>query len=187
MTARINPQADVARALNALRKMVRGLRSSAEAVERDLGISAAQLFVLRELALVPGRSVKDLAEVTMTTHSTVSQLVGQLIAKQLVTRTADERDGRRSVLRLTRSGGDLLRRAPRAIQEDLVDGFGLLASADRRSLASGLEKWLAASGLGAEPSTMLFEKPLLSRRGLRDARRARRGTSSSKSKRGGRK
>ena len=163
MISRINQQADVARALNALRKMVRGLRSSAEAVERNLGVSAAQLFVLRELALVPDRSVKDLAEVTMTTHSTVSQVVGQLIVKQLVSRTADDRDGRRSVLRLTRAGTELLRRAPRAIQEDLVDGFGLLAGAERRSLALGLEKWLAASGLGGEQPAMLFEKPLSGR------------------------
>src|SRR4051794_15734386 len=89
-------QADVSRALNALRRMVRGLRSAAETVERDLRISAAQLFVLSELAQVPDQSVKDLAAVTMTTHSTVSQVVGQLIAKGLITRTPDVRDARRS-------------------------------------------------------------------------------------------
>src|SRR6266513_5108818 len=97
-------QPDVARALNALRRMVRGLRSAAEAVERDLRISAAQLFVLSELAQLPDQSVKDLAAVTMTTHSTVSQVVSQLIAKGLVARTTDAADGRRSVLRLTRQG-----------------------------------------------------------------------------------
>ncbi|HEY8684264.1 MAG TPA: helix-turn-helix domain-containing protein, partial [Chloroflexota bacterium] len=72
-------QPDLSRALNAVRRMVRGLRSAAEAVERELNISAAQLFVLRELGQVPDQSVKDLAAVTMTTHSTVSQVVGQLI------------------------------------------------------------------------------------------------------------
>ncbi|MDP9201505.1 MAG: hypothetical protein M3P00_06670, partial [Gemmatimonadota bacterium] len=59
-----NRPPDVSRALNALRRMVRGLRSSAEAVERGLRISAAQLFVLSELAQVPDQSVKDLAAVT---------------------------------------------------------------------------------------------------------------------------
>ena len=152
---------DVSRALNAVRRMVRGLRSAAETVERDLGISAAQLFVLSELALNPDLSVKDLAATTMTTHSTVSQVVSQLIAKGLVTRTVDPDDARRSVLRLTRQGANLLRRSPRAIQEDLIEGFGSLRPAERRNLASGLEKWLVASGLGAVPSAMLFEKPLL--------------------------
>jgi DNA-binding MarR family transcriptional regulator len=152
---------DVARAVNALRRMVRGLRSAAESVERELSVSAAQLFVLRELMNVPGQSVKDLATVTMTTHSTVSQVVGQLISKRLVTRTTDELDGRRSVLRLTRQGAALLRKAPRAVQEDLVDGFALLTSAQRRGLAIGLEKWLAASGLSGAPPAMLFDNPLL--------------------------
>jgi len=165
-------QPDVARALNALRRMVRGLRSAAETVERDLRISAAQLFVLSELAQLPDQSVKDLAGTTMTTHSTVSQVVGQLIDKRLVTRTADASDARRSVLRVTRLGTNLLRRSPRAIQEDLIDGFGSLPAAERRSLANGLEKWLIASGLGGVPSEMLFERPLLRKRGRRANKKA---------------
>ncbi len=142
-----NTQPDVHRALNALRRMVRGLRSAAEGVEPQFRISAAQRFVLSELAQVPDQSVKDLAAVTMTTHSTVSQVVSQLIAKGLVTRTADPSDRRRSVLRVTREGANLLKRSPRAIQEDLIDGFVSLRPSERLGLAIGLEKWLDASGL----------------------------------------
>src|SRR4029079_5500770 len=156
--------ADVSRALNAIRRMVRGLRSAAETVEREFRVSAAQLFVLSELAQVPDQSVKDLAAVTMTTHSTVSQVVGQLIAKGLITRTPDARDARRSSLRLTRRGANLLRKSPRAIQEELIDGFGRLRPSEQRGLANGLEKWLTASGLGDIPSTMLFEQPVIRRK-----------------------
>ncbi|HEV7389564.1 MAG TPA: MarR family winged helix-turn-helix transcriptional regulator [Gemmatimonadaceae bacterium] len=151
-------QADSYRALNALRRMVRGLRSSADSVERDLRVSSAQLFVLSELANVPDQSVKDLAVQTMTTHSTVSEVVSQLIAKGLVTRTVDVSDARRSLLRLTRQGGTLLKKAPRAIQEDLIEGFGALRPSVRRALANGLENWLEASGLGSVPATTLFDK-----------------------------
>ena len=167
--ARKNRPADVVRAVNALRRMVRGLRSAAETVERGLRVSAAQLFVLSELSQVPDQSVKDLAAVTMTTHSTVSQVVGQLITKGLVTRTADESDRRRSVLRLTRHGTNLVKQAPRAIQEDLIDGFGTLRPSERRGLAIGLEKWLAASGLGGVPPTMFFDKPPLGKRTTRSS------------------
>jgi DNA-binding MarR family transcriptional regulator len=152
---------DVSRALNAVRRLVRGLRSAAETVERDLKISAAQLFVLRELERAADQSVKDLAGVTMTTHSTVSQVVAQLITKGLVTRTADAQDGRRAVLRLSRQGVHLLRKAPRAIQEDLIDGFATLRPAERRGLASGLERWLAATSLSGVRSSMLFDRPAL--------------------------
>jgi DNA-binding MarR family transcriptional regulator len=154
-------QPDLSRALNALRRMVRGLRSAAEAIERELNVSAAQLFVLSQLAQVPDQSVKDLAAVTMTTHSTVSQVVGQLITKGLVRRTPDASDGRRAVLRLTRDGANLVKKSPRVIQADLIEGFGMLRPSERRGLANGLEKWLDASGLGAVRSTMLFEKRLL--------------------------
>jgi len=154
-------QPDLSRALNALRRMVRGLRSAAEGIERELNVSAAQLFVLTQLGQVPDQSVKDLAVVTMTTHSTVSQVVGQLIAKGLVTRTADASDGRRSVLRLTRQGSNLVKKSPRLIQADLIKGFGALRPSERRDLANGLERWLDTSGLGGVRSTMLFEKPLL--------------------------
>jgi DNA-binding MarR family transcriptional regulator len=164
MTRKSTKQPDVSRALNAIRRMVRGLRSAAETVEREFSISAAQLFVLSELAQMPDQSVKDLAGVTMTTHSTVSQVVGQLIAKGLITRTPDARDARRSALRLTRQGSNLLRKSPRAIQEELIDGFARLRASERRSLANGLEKWLAASGLGDVPSTMLFEQPVRRRK-----------------------
>jgi DNA-binding MarR family transcriptional regulator len=158
---------EVVRAINALRRMIRGLRSKAETIERGLKVSAAQLFVLSELAQMPDQSVKDLAAVTMTTHSTVSQVVGQLIAKGLVTRTPDPSDGRRSVLRLTRQGATLVKKAPRAIQEDLIEGFGTLLPAQRRGLVIGLEKWLAAAGLGGTRSVMLFEKPQPGKRGKR--------------------
>ena len=156
-------QAEVSRAINAVRRMVRGLRAAAEAVERDLRISAAQLFVMTELSQSPEQSVKDLAAVTMTTHSTVSQVVSQLIEKGLVTRSVDPADARRSVLRLTRQGSSLLRRSPRAIQQDLIEGFFNLRATERRSLANGLERWLEASGLGSVPSSMLFDKPLSKR------------------------
>jgi DNA-binding MarR family transcriptional regulator len=155
---------ELARALNAVRRLVRGLRSAAEAVERELSVSAAQLFVLRELDQVPDQSVKDLAAVTMTTHSTVSQVVGQLITKGLVTRTPDASDGRRAALRVTRPGAALVKRSPKVIQADLIEGFAALRSTERRGLANGLEKWLAASGFSNVPSRMLFDKPLLTKR-----------------------
>lgn len=160
-------QPDLSRALNAVRRLVRGLRSAAEAVERELSISAAQLFVLSELGQVPNQSVKDLAAVTMTTHSTVSQVVGQLITKGLVTRTPDPSDGRRAVLRLTRPGANLVKRSKRVIQTDLIEGFDTLRKSERRALANGLEKWLDASGLSRGPSRMFFDRPLLAERGSR--------------------
>jgi hypothetical protein len=75
------------------------------------------------------------------------------------------------VLRVTRDGANLLKRSPRAIQEDLIDGFVSLRPRERRGLAIGLEKWLDASGLSGVRSTMLFEKPLIHKRASRNKKR----------------
>ena len=91
----------------------------------------------------------------------MSQVVSQLLTKGLVTRTRDDGDGRRSVLRLTRQGASLVKKSPRVIQTDLIKGFATLRAPERAALAKGLEKWLEASGLGSVPSSMLFEQRLL--------------------------
>jgi DNA-binding MarR family transcriptional regulator len=103
----------------------------------ELNVSAAQLFVLRELGKVPDQWVEDLAAVTMTTHSTVSQVVSQLLSKGLVARTRDEGDGRRSVLRLTPQGARLERKSPRVIQTDLIKGFATACAGAQRFTAKG--------------------------------------------------
>jgi hypothetical protein len=81
-----------------------------------------------------------------------------------VTRTSDASDRRRARLRLTRQGANLVRRSPRVIQADLIEGFNTLRPAERRGLANGLEKWLDASGMARVQSRMLFDKPLLDKR-----------------------
>jgi DNA-binding MarR family transcriptional regulator len=106
----------------------------------------------------------------MTTHSTVSEVVAQLVAKGLVTKRPDEKDARRTVLGLTRLGASLVCKAPRAIQQDMIDGFGKLKPSEQRGIANGLEKWLRASGLGSVPAAMLFSKPL--RKGTNRGRRS---------------
>jgi hypothetical protein len=68
------------------------------------------------------------------------------------------------VLRLTRQGASLLRRSPRAIQQDLIEGFVSLGATERRAIARGLEKWIEASGLGSTPSEMLFQNPAVRRK-----------------------
>ena len=151
-----NRQPELSRALNALRRMVsRAPLGGGSRRSEETNVTAAQLFVLRELGQVPDQSVKDLAAVTMTTHSTVSQVVSQLLSKGLVTRTRDDGDGRRSVLRLTRQGASLVKKSPRVIQADLIKGFATLRAPERSALANALEKWLEASGLGGVPSSVV--------------------------------
>ena len=114
---------DAERAMNALRRLVRALRVSTVAVQRTSGISGAQLFVLRALVERPGQSMRDLVARTLTSQSTVSEVVARLIARGLVTRQAAPDDGRRAVLNPTPAGRALVRTAPPTVQADLIEGL----------------------------------------------------------------
>src|SRR5690606_34248975 len=77
---------EAASVLRSLRQLVHALRATSHAVEDDVGLTGAQLFVLRELAAEPGASIRRLSERTMTDPSSVSAVVARLTERGLVDR-----------------------------------------------------------------------------------------------------
>jgi DNA-binding MarR family transcriptional regulator len=144
------------RALDALRRIVRALRN-VDTEARQSGLRGAQLFVLQQLATVPEQSVSELMARTLTSQSSVSEVVARLVARRLVSRRRSSHDGRRVVLALTPRGKALLRSAPRSAQSRLIAGVQQMPPARRQQLATLLEEWLSAAGMGHVPATMLFE------------------------------
>ena len=101
-----------AEGLSLLRALVANLSSSARAVERQTGITNAQLFLLQELASSGPSSLGDLAEMARTQPSTVSIVIGRLQKAGYVTRKPATDDRRRVVIALTAAGTRLVVRAP---------------------------------------------------------------------------
>src|SRR3954463_8082348 len=102
--------------MDSLRALVRALRISTRAVEKEIGISGAQLFVLQQLLDSPARSVNDLAERTSTHQSSVSTVVSRLVDRGLVRREPSADDARRMEISITDRGRRLLDTAPRTAQ-----------------------------------------------------------------------
>jgi DNA-binding MarR family transcriptional regulator len=146
-----------ARAMDGLRRIVHALHAGTSASERMVGLSSAQLFVLRQLHAEPEQSLGDLARRTRTTQSSVSEVVARLVKRGLVARKPSSSDRRRAVLTLMPAGRTLLMTAPETTQEKLVAGFGRLEPIAQRALAESIERWLAASGLGDVAPTFFFE------------------------------
>ncbi|HZO18060.1 MAG TPA: MarR family transcriptional regulator [Gemmatimonadaceae bacterium] len=148
---------DAALAMDVLRRIVRALRVFTHATEREFGVSAAQFFVLRQLAARPGQSLGELASRTRTSPSSVSEVAAALVKRGLVVRGRADDDHRRAEFTLTAEGLELLEHAPVSVQEQLVAGFERLPSGEQRVLREGLEAWLEASGLSGVPADMFFE------------------------------
>jgi DNA-binding MarR family transcriptional regulator len=159
------PDDDTARAMDALRRLVRALRTSARDAERAHAVSAAQLFVLRELAAAPGLSFGDLARRTHTRQSSVSEVVARLVEAGLVARTTATDDGRRRELTLTARGRAIAESAAATMPERLVQSLDALPATTRGALADGLQRWVDAAGLADVAPAMFFERPAPRRRG----------------------
>jgi DNA-binding MarR family transcriptional regulator len=145
-------------ALDSIRRVVQALRVSSRGAEQEVGLSGAQLFVLRRLAATPAMSINELAEATLTHQSSVSVVVRRLVERGLVRRGGSGDDGRRVEVSLTTRGRRLLERAPGAAQDRLIEGLGRMDASQRRALATQLARLVRAMGLDEKPPAMFFEE-----------------------------
>ena len=146
---------DTTSALDSLRRIFRVLR--VEAAEKRLGVTAAQLFVLRALGDAPASSIRELAGRTLTDPSSVSVVVSRLVARRLVSRKPSPADARRAVLSLTPSGKSLLARAPLPPQLRLIAAIDELPAASRGRLAKALAELVGELGVAEGVAGMFFE------------------------------
>ena len=149
--------ADVASALDALRRVVRELRVAAGRAASETGLSAAQLFVLQQVAAVPAASLTELAELTLTDRTSVAAVVERLHERGLVARARAATDRRRVEIRLTRAGVRVLARAPHAPTRRVLGALDALADDELRRLAAGLADLTRAMGIAETPAAMLFD------------------------------
>ncbi|HEU4563829.1 MAG TPA: MarR family transcriptional regulator [Gemmatimonadaceae bacterium] len=143
--------------VDAMRRLIRGLRLAARRTQVETGLSAAQLFVLAQLADRPAASLGELAERTLTDRSSVAAVVERLAARGFVLAERDPGDRRRTAIAITSAGRALVRRAPAAPTVLLVEALGAMSGGDVRALARTLERLVEVMGLAGEPAPMLFE------------------------------
>ena len=143
--------------MEALRRIVRALSSSAREASTGGGLSGAQLFVLRQVGSRSGLSVGQLAASTLSRQSTVSEVVSRLVERGLVARETSAADARQAELSLTASGRRAVARFGATAQERLAAGLASMPTARRRTLADALESWLSSAGLADVPSGMFFD------------------------------
>lgn len=161
MGAQTSPQPqrkDVVAALDAIRRMVRTLRTSATDIERSTGLSAAQTFVLQLLSETPAESMNDLAARTLTDQSSVSVVVSRLESKGLVARGQSQTDARRTRVTITDAGRACLAGRPITVQARLIRALEKLPPDALLQLGEHLTQLTALMGAAHEPPSLFFEE-----------------------------
>ena len=149
--------AQVRAGLDALRRIVQGLRMFSTRAERATGLSGAQLFVLQQLAEAPARSLKELAARTRTHQSSVSTVVTRLVSRGLVSRRRAAADNRRLLLQLTPAGRALLAKAPETAQSRIIAALEKMPQRRRVAQVQALRNLVEALGMAGAPPTLLLE------------------------------
>ncbi len=143
--------------LDAIRWIVRDVRQSSVASEREFGVSAAQLFVLHTLAEKGPMSLGELAEHALTHQSSASVVARKLTEQGLISRTRAAQDGRRLELAVTKLGRNVLMRAPQTPQERLIGALDQMRIENREQLAILLGELILRLAPTGHAPPMLFE------------------------------
>lgn len=119
---------------------------------RELELSASAFAVLAQLRVAP-RRVTELAATEQIAQPSMSALVNRLEERGLVNRTADARDARRVLVRLSAHGRRVLEERTRLRIAGLRARLEALSEADRAALAGAIPAMdaLSACWCAGEP------------------------------------
>lgn len=150
---------EVSEVMDCIRHIFKALRVSSSQFEKELGLSVAQIFVLKKLRDEPGLSINDLAARTTTHQSSVSVVVKKLEEQGLVSRTVSTEDSRRVIVSLTEAGVQRLGTIPRTIQEEMIDTLEAMHPEKTSSLAKLMREFCQqAKIIESEPPPMFEER-----------------------------
>ena len=154
--ARVGTAPDALALLIRFRVLVRTAQRHSQWVERQSGVTGAQLWALQELADDPGLRVGELAKRMALHQSTASNMVDKLATLGLLRRERGSVDQRVVRLYPTPEGLALLARAPSPARSVLLEALRAMDPASSSQLEFALDALLDSirgmdSGFGMQP------------------------------------
>ena len=135
-------------ALQNMRVVMRAAQRHSTQIEKQCGVSGAQLWVMQELFEQPGLRLGALAGKMSIHQTTASNLVDALVKKSYVNKARDQPDQRVVTLTLTEAGQAVLAQAPQPARGLLPGALSRLDGASLDQLNAGLAALLAVVAPG---------------------------------------
>lgn len=133
--------------LKKLRIVIRAAQRHSAWIEKQCGVSGAQLWIMQELDETPGLRVGEIAEKLAIHQTTVSNLLDTLEKRGYVAKTRDPTDQRAVKLALSASGTELLAGAPKPARGLLPEALRQLTPEQLTCLNQGLNELLNSIGI----------------------------------------
>lgn len=116
------------------------------------GVTGPQRLTLRLLELFPTMSASELAALLHLHPSTLTGILQRLESQQLIVRSADPADGRRSLLRVTARGSRLTKRTSGTLESAVRAVLDGLSSSQRETTYAVLGQLATALDRELQPS-----------------------------------
>lgn len=129
-------------ALKKLRIVIRAAQRHSAWIEKQCGVSGAQLWILQELHETPGLRVGEIADKLAIHQTTTSNLLDALVKKGHVVKARDPDDQRVVKLELSEQGLTLLQRAPTPARGLLPEALRQMDQQGLQDLNNGLQALL---------------------------------------------
>jgi DNA-binding MarR family transcriptional regulator len=142
--------------LQRFRVLIRTAQRHSQWIERQSGVTGAQLWALQELKELPGLRVGELANRMALHQSTASNMIDRLETSELIRKERTSADQRVVRLYLTEQGAALLERAPSPARGVLPEALRLLDEESLLHLQRDLDGLLRQvknldTGFGMQP------------------------------------
>jgi DNA-binding MarR family transcriptional regulator len=134
--------------LIALRQVIRAIDLHSKKLNRDAGLTAPQLIILRCIEAEPGISPKQVAIQVNLSQGTITTILDRLQSRELIIRKRSELDRRSWQLNITRKGKTLLDQAPTPLQQDFIERFNALQTWEQQQILTSVQR--IASMMNAE-------------------------------------
>ncbi len=125
--------------LQKFRIIVSAAQKYSQRVEKQLGVTGAQLWIMKEIDVMPGLRVGEVAKKLAIHQTTASNLLDALEKKEMICKTRLATDQRIVNLTLTDKGRAVLQKAPEPVRGLLPEALSQMTGDDLSRVGEGMD------------------------------------------------
>lgn len=125
--------------LQKFRIIVSAAQKYSQRVEKQLGVTGAQLWIMKEIDVTPGLRVGEVAKKLAIHQTTASNLLDALEKKEMICKSRQETDQRIVNLTLTEKGRLLMQKAPEPVRGLLPEALSQMKDDDLMRLGESMD------------------------------------------------
>lgn len=126
--------------LTSLRKVIRAIDLYSKKLSKETGLTSSQLIVMKAVEEHPLIMVKTLAAQINLSSATVTTILDRLEQKTYIRRERFVKDKRKIGLVLTEQGVDILKSAPKPLQDHFIQRFDNLDEWEKNMLIANMQR-----------------------------------------------